>query len=134
MEKKGRFDFDFSGRKVLVVEDTLMSFKLIKAVLTQVKADVDHAVDGSKAIEMCSGDNSYDLVVMDIQMPGIDGLEATRAIKEIHPDLPVIAATANTFEDEEAASREAGCDDFITKPLKFVTLFEKMQRLFDRQV
>ena len=132
MEKKKRFDFDFTGKSVLVVEDTMMSFKLMKAVLSQVNATVFHAPDGRKAIEMCSGDTHFDIIVMDIQMPEINGLDATREIKRLRPSLPVIAATANTFDDEEAACREAGCDSFITKPLKFVKLFELMQSLFDR--
>jgi two-component system cell cycle response regulator DivK len=133
MEIKGRFNYDFTGKSVLVVEDTMMSFKLMKAVLDQVNATVIHAVDGWEAIELCSGDMHFDLVVMDIQMPGINGIEATREIKKLRPALPVIAATANTFEDEEAACREAGCDCYITKPLKFLKLFALMQSLFDRQ-
>lgn len=133
MEGARRFEFDFSGKSVLVVEDTLMSFKLFSAVLTQVNASVSHAVNGQKAIDMCSGDLHFDLVVMDLQMPEVNGIEATRAIKKIRPFLPIIAATANTFDDEEAACLEAGCDGYITKPLKFNKLFELMQALFDRQ-
>jgi CheY-like chemotaxis protein len=65
-------------------------------------------------------------------MPEINGIEATRKIKQLRPDLPVIAATANTFDNEEAVCREAGCDSFITKPLQFVRLFELMKFHFDR--
>lgn len=133
MERKGRFNFDFTGKSVLVVEDTMMSFKLIAAVLGQVNASVTHATNGRKAIDICSGDQHFDVVLMDIQMPEINGIEATRQIKQMRPTLPVIAATANTFDDEEAACREAGCDSFITKPLQFVKLFELMQFHFDRQ-
>jgi len=133
MERKRRFDFDFSDKSVLVVEDTMMSFKLLKAVLGQVSAKVTHAKDGLQAIGYCKEGMDFDVVVMDIQMPGMNGLDATREIKKLRPDLPVIAATANTFDDEEAACREAGCDGFITKPLQFVKLFELMQSLFDRQ-
>ncbi len=133
MEGKRKFNFDFSGKSVLVVEDTMMSFKLFSAVLSQVNASVTHASNGQKAIDLCSGDLHFDLVVMDLQMPEVNGIEATRAIKKIHPLLPIIAATANTFDDEEAACLEAGCDGYITKPLKFNKLFELMQSLFDRQ-
>lgn len=132
MKSTGRFNFDFTGKSVLVVEDTMMSFKLFSAVLTQVNAGVTHASDGRKAIEMCSGDLHFDLVVMDIQMPEVNGIEATRAIKKIRPELPIIAATANTFDDEEAECMAAGCAAYITKPLKFNKLFELMQSLFDR--
>ena len=133
MKSTGRFNFDFSGKSVLVVEDTMMSFKLFSAVLSQVNASVTHASNGRKAIEMCSGDTHFDLVVMDIQMPEVNGIEATRAIKKIRPDLPIIAATANTFDDEEAECMAAGCAASITKPLKFNKLFELMQSFFDRQ-
>jgi hypothetical protein len=133
MKSTGRFNFDFSGKSVLVVEDTMMSFKLFSAVLSQVNASVTHASNGRKAIEMCSGDTHFDLVVMDIQMPEVNGIEATRAIKKIRPDLPIIAATANTFDDEEAQCMAAGCAAYITKPLKFNKLFELMQSFFDRQ-
>lgn len=133
MERKKRFDFDFSGKSILVVEDTMMSFKLFSAVFSQVNATVTHASNGRKAIEMCSGDLHFDLVVMDIQMPEVNGIEATRAIKKIRPELPIIAATANTFDDEEAECRAAGCAAYITKPLKFNKLFELIQSLFDRQ-
>jgi CheY-like chemotaxis protein len=128
-----KFDFDFSGKSVLVVEDTMMSFKLFSTVLSQVNASVTHASNGQKAIDLCSGDLHFDLVLMDLQMPEVNGIEATIAIKKIRPMLPIIAATANTFDDEEAACREAGCEGYITKPLKFNKLFELMQDLFDRQ-
>jgi CheY-like chemotaxis protein len=133
MERKRRFEFDFSGKSVLVVEDTMMSFKLMKAVLDQVDARVLHAHDGDQAIAFCQSDEAIDLVIMDLQLPGMHGLEATREVKKFRPSLPVIAATANTFDDEEAACRAAGCDGFITKPLKFEKLFQLMQTLFERQ-
>ena len=67
MEEKGKYDYDFSGRTVLVVEDTMMSFKLMATVLSRVRADVVHATDGQKAIDLCSGDQSFDIVIMDLQ-------------------------------------------------------------------
>lgn len=133
MDGNKRFDYDFSGKSVLVVEDTMMSFKLFSAVLSKVNASVTHAINGRKAIEMCTGDHPFDMVVMDLQMPEVNGIEATRIIKMEHPNLPIIAATANTFDDEELACREAGCDAYITKPLKFNQLLQIMQSLFDRQ-
>jgi two-component system cell cycle response regulator DivK len=133
MDGREKYGYDFSGKSVLVVEDTLMSFKLISTVLHQVYATVTYASSGLKAIELCSGDQHFDVVVMDIQMPGMNGIEATKEIKKLRPELPVIAATANIFDSEEVACREAGCDSFITKPLQFRQLFELMQRHFDRQ-
>jgi len=133
MAGSGKYDFDFSKKVVLVVEDNQISFKLIHAVLKQVKTNVVHAANGKKAIEACTSDAHYDLVLMDMQMPEVDGLEATRRIKQIRPELPIIATTANTFDENYVACKEAGCDGFLTKPLQFRKMFEMMQSFFDQQ-
>ncbi len=133
MADGGKYDFDFSDKVVLVVEDNVISFKLISAVLKQVKANVVHASNGRMAIDACGSDEHFDLVLMDMQMPEVDGLEATRQIKQIRPGLPVVATTANTYDENAEACREAGCDAFLTKPLQFRKMFELMQSFFDRQ-
>ena len=107
-----------------------MSFKLMKAIRNRANVDVVHAINGRKAIDLCSGGKLFDLVIMDLQMPEVDGIQATRAIKELRPELPVIAATANTFEDEEYACRQAGCSAYLTKPLQVNKLFRLMEELF----
>ena len=129
----GKYDYDFSDKVVLVVEDNQISFKLMNAVLKQVKANVVHATNGKKAIEEIESETHFDLVLMDMQMPEVDGFEATRRIKEIRPDLPVVATTANSYQETAIACLEAGCDEFLAKPLKFRELFELMQSLFDRK-
>lgn len=133
MVPRSKYDFDFSGKMILVVEDNPISFKLIAVVLGQVNMDFVHAGNGKLAIEMCESNPDLDLVLMDIQLPGINGLQATREIKKFRPDLPVIAATANTFDEDKAACIEAGCSAYITKPLQFRKLFELMQIFLDSQ-
>ena len=133
MTARGKYDFDFSDKVVLVVEDNQISFKLIHAVLSQVKANVVHATNGKIAIELCTSGKHFDLILMDMQMPEVDGLEATRRIKQIWPDLPIVATTANTYDENARACKEAGCDGFLTKPLQFKKMFELMQSFFDRQ-
>jgi len=133
MTGRDKYDFDFSDKVVLVVEDNVISFKLIDALLKQVKANVVHASNGRMAIDKCSTDEHFDLVLMDMQMPEVDGLEATRKIKEMRPWLPVVATTANIYDENAQACREAGCDEFLTKPLQFRKMFELMQSFFDRQ-
>ncbi len=132
MTIQGKYDYNFEGKVVLVVEDNMISFQLISAVLHKVKAEVVHATNGRIAIEMCSGDSHFDLILMDMQMPEVDGLQATREIKKIHPELPVIAVTANAFDGEKFAFESAGCDAFLTKPLQFRQLFELMSSILDR--
>ena len=61
--------------------------------------------------------NDYDLILMDIKMPVMDGMEATRKIKESHPKLPIIALTANAFDSDRQLAFEAGCDEFLPKPI-----------------
>jgi two-component system cell cycle response regulator DivK len=133
MDGRGKYDFDFSDKVVLVVEDNPIAFKLMNAVLNQVKANVVHASNGKVAIEACSTDTHFDLVLMDMQMPEVDGLEATRKIKELRPDLPVVATTAHTYPENILACQEAGCDGFLTKPLQFRQMFEVMKSFFDKQ-
>jgi CheY-like chemotaxis protein len=132
MATGGKYDFDFSDKLILVVEDNQISFKLINAVLKQVKANIRHAANGKEAIEACLSDTHFDLVLMDMQMPEVDGLEATRRIKQIRPELPIVATTANTYDENYMACKEAGCDGFLTKPLQFRKMFELMQSLFER--
>jgi len=133
MEGRDKYDYNFSGKVVLVVEDNAISFKLIDALLTQVNATVVHASNGRKAIDLCSTDQHFDLVFMDMQMPEVDGLEATRRIKEMRPSLPVVATTANIYDENAEACRAAGCDEFLTKPLQFRKMFDLMEYFFDRQ-
>lgn len=132
MTSGGKYDFDFSEKLVLVVEDNEISYKLIHAVLKQVKTNIVRAANGKEAIEACLSDSHFDLVLMDMQMPEVDGLEATRRIKQIRPELPIVATTANTYDENYRACQAAGCDGFLTKPLQFRKMFELMQSLFDR--
>ena len=133
MTGRGKYDFDFSDKLVLVVEDNEISYKLIYAVLNQVNTNIVRASNGKEAIEACINNEDFDLVLMDMQMPEVDGLEATRRIKQIRPQLPIVATTANTYDENYLACKQAGCDGFLTKPLQFRKMFELMQSLFDLQ-
>jgi CheY-like chemotaxis protein len=131
MPTRGKYDYDFSNRVILVVEDNHISFKLISAVLSQVQATVVHATNGRQAIDLCASEKHFDMVLMDVQMPEVNGLEATREIKRMRPDLVVVATTANAYAEDELACMKAGCDAFIPKPLNFKNMFELMQSFFD---
>lgn len=131
MPPKGKYDYDFSKKVILVVEDNHISFKLISAVLGQVQATVVHASNGRQAIDLCASEEHFDLVLMDVQMPEVNGLEATREIKGLRPDLVVVATTANAYAEDELACKQAGCDGFLPKPLNFRNMFELMQSFFD---
>ena len=122
--------------RILVVEDNEDNRMLIKAYLRQEPYAVIEAVNGAEAVERFKSE-SFDLVLMDVQMPVMDGYAATRAIRvweeEIgRPRTPVIALTANAVKEDMARSLEAGCDDHLTKPIKKQTLLGILrQRLGD---
>ena len=102
-------------KKVLVAEDNDSNFILMTYILKKYY-EFDRARNGQEAVEMAD-DSKFDLVLMDIKMPVMDGLQATKAIKEKCPNLPVVALTANAFDSDRTAAFEAGCDDFLAKPV-----------------
>jgi PAS domain S-box-containing protein len=102
---------------ILIVEDDETSFLYLKTVLKLAKMEWLHATNGLQAIQMCRNNPKISLVLMDLKLPGINGLEATRKIKAFRPDLPIIAQTAHAFTSDKKEASLAGCDDFITKPI-----------------
>ncbi len=119
--------YNWSGIKVLIAEDDFFSFKFLEGFLKQTKAQVLHAEDGSKALKICQENKDLDIVLMDVQMPEMNGLDATTAIKKIRKNLPIIAQTANAIAEEKQKCFEAGFDDFVTKPINITELFMKME-------
>jgi len=115
---------DYPGRRVLVVEDEPVNRELAMALLEEAGLIVDLAEDGLEAVDRIAR-NRYDLVFMDMQMPRLDGLDATRRIRESTPAraLPIIAMTANAYAEDRARCLAAGMDDFITKPIEPEILF-----------
>ncbi|MBO6029861.1 MAG: response regulator [Prevotella sp.] len=102
-------------KKILVAEDNDSNFILMTYILKKYYT-YDRARNGKEAVDMVD-DNTFDLVLMDIKMPVMDGLEATKAIREKHPDLPIVALTANAFDSDRHLAIEAGCNDFLSKPV-----------------
>ena len=102
-------------KKVLVAEDNDSNWTLMTYVLKR-NYEPARAHNGEEAVKMALT-GEYALVIMDLKMPVMDGLEATRQIKTAMPDLPVIALTANAFDSDRQDAFEAGCDNFISKPV-----------------
>ena len=103
--------------KILVVDDTPLNIFVVESMLNSFGAQVEKATSGEEAISLCNK-NDYDLILMDVQMPKMDGVEATRKIKSIHKKTPpIIGLSANALEGDKQNYIEKGMDDYITKPI-----------------
>ena len=102
-------------KRILVAEDNDSNYILMNYILKK-HYDFLRARNGQEAVELTESEKP-DLILMDIKMPVMDGLEATRQIKAKNPDMPIIALTANAFDSDRHAAFEAGCNDFISKPV-----------------
>lgn len=118
-------------KTILVAEDDINSFRLLKAVLKDFDFQLLHADNGRKAVEMCQNDDSISLVLMDIKMPELNGVSATKLIKELKPTLPVIAQTAYATLDDIEKNRDI-FDAYITKPLDIEQLKKLIFEYCDR--
>ena len=106
------------NRKILVVEDNALNMKLMRGIFKIGQYDIIEAVDAEIGIRLARDEKPF-LILMDIQLPGMNGLEATRIIKARPEtkDIPIVALTGLAMEGDYQRAIEAGCDDFITKPI-----------------
>jgi PAS domain S-box-containing protein len=129
LPKTIKTNFDFTGHSVLVVEDDLINSRLLGSMIQAVNAKVHYAYNGTMAVEMVKNMPEIELVLMDIQMPGMDGLEATRNIHFWRKDLPVISQSASAHADDLKKCKEAGCTAHISKPIDTFRLYQIMARI-----
>lgn len=126
--------FDFTGKRILLVEDNELNREIAQSVLESMGFGVDSAEDGSVAINLLKGvkPGLYDLILMDMQMPVMDGLEASRQIRamgsEYLSNIPIIAMTANAFEEDRKAALDVGMNEHIAKPIDM----EKLERVLKK--
>ncbi len=114
--------------KLLLVEDNEMNRDMLSRRLQRKGYIVACAVDGEQALKMVEADAPA-LVLMDMSLPVLDGWETTKRLKATKPSLPIIALTAHAMEGDERKAREAGCDDYDTKPVELERLLGKIQKL-----
>ncbi|HJX71015.1 MAG TPA: two-component regulator propeller domain-containing protein, partial [Bacteroidales bacterium] len=116
----------WNNKTILLVEDEDSNFKVLKTMLGKTGLRIKRAKDGLSAVKLCTGGKyTFDLVLMDIKLPGMNGIEATRKIKEFNQSMPIIAQTAYAMFNEEKEIMKAGFNDYLTKPILASVLIEK---------
>ena len=128
----------YAGKKVLLVEDNELNREIATAIMEEIGLDVDVAEDGTDAVNIMSSErgNNYDLIFMDIQMPKMDGYIATREIRTLNnskcANIPIIAMTANAFEEDRKKAIKAGMNGHIAKPISSDVILENLDQIFGR--
>ena len=126
----------FPGKRILVVEDNELNREIAYELLQETGAEIETASDGLEAVNKVadSPEGYYDFIIMDIQMPVMDGLEATRQIRLLDrqdtKDLPIVAMSANAFAEDVRLSLEAGMNEHIAKPIEIDRLYSVMGKWF----
>ena len=124
---------NFENRNIVVVEDDISNFRYFETVLKKTRANVHWIKNGRDAVNYCTDpSNNIDLVIMDILIPLITGIDATREIKKVRKDLSVIAVTAYVSQDIQEKCFLAGCDEFMYKPLLPKQLLDSINHFFKK--
>ncbi len=119
-------------KTILVAEDEKLNRILFRELLSRLDFNVVIVENGLEAVEYCKEHDDVVLVLMDVKMPYLDGYEATKKIKEMRPELPIIAQTAFALLEDKRVSLEKGCDDYITKPIRSEILFDLIRKYTSR--
>jgi CheY-like chemotaxis protein len=116
------------NKKILIVEDDDMSFIYLSQIFKIAQIAIIRAKTGYEAIDIATHDTQIDLILMDIQLPDINGIEVTERIRSFYPDMPIIAQTAAKGEHEKDAMIDAGCTDILVKPFRMEDLLLKINK------
>jgi two-component system, cell cycle response regulator DivK len=126
-EKINRVTFD--GKPlILVAEDDEFNYFYLETILSKAHMGIIRAANGLEAVEQCYNHPEISLVLMDLKMPVMSGFEATRKVRSFRNDLPIIALTAFAMTEDKVKALEAGCDDYLTKPVSKEILLERINK------
>lgn len=120
--------------QILIVEDDPGSFEYLNLILSREGHQVTHTYTGFEAVELCRQKNIFDIILMDVKLPGIDGYETTRRIRDFNQTLPIIAVSAFAFSEDHERALMAGCNDYVTKPVNKDLLLSHLKKLMSRRV
>lgn len=116
---------------ILIVEDVESNYLYLNAVLTKLNVNIEWVKNGLEAVNFAKEHPEISLILMDLQMPEMNGYDATREIKKIYPDLKIIAQTAFAMSDDRAKAIEAGCDDYLAKPIRSKDLLDTVNKYLE---
>jgi CheY-like chemotaxis protein len=122
---------DWSNRSILIAEDEDSNFKYLQIVLRHTGLKIFRANSGNEVIRLFRENPGVDLILMDIKMPELNGLEATKKIRAFDQQVPIIALTAYAMSDDRQISLQAGCNDYISKPVRKSRIFSVLSRYLD---
>lgn len=125
-------DYDWSDKSILIVEDDIDSSKFLVKLITSTGANITLVENGKSAIEVADKQSTIDLILIDIQLPDISGYKVIEKIREKKAKLPILAQTAYASDDDKHKALEAGCNDFISKPIDHVEFYRKIQVLLNK--
>lgn len=124
--------YNWTGKKILVAEDEMLNWMFIKEMLRKSGAEIIRAEDGNQAVKIARKVKP-DAILMDIKMPGLNGIEATKKIRTFNKKVPIIAQTAFVMAEERAESKLVGCNHFVTKPLDRTVIMELIDSYFNKK-
>jgi CheY-like chemotaxis protein len=117
---------------ILIVEDDPLSMRFLYTILKETQAKLVVAENGQDALDLVKQHDHIDLILMDVQLPIMDGQEVTLKIREFNSDIPIIAQTAHAMPEDRAKCFECGCTDYITKPIDIELLFSKISKYVNK--
>jgi CheY-like chemotaxis protein len=125
-------DYNWKNKTILIAEDEQSNIKMIRLVLQKTNVNIIHVQNGRDVINKYENNIDIDLVLMDIKMPKVNGLDATREIRKFNSQIPIIAFTAYAMPADQQKAKEAGCTDFIVKPIKKDKLLAKLDHYLNK--
>lgn len=128
MSTETPFKYNWSDKTIMIVEDVSHNYKFLLHAIKPTNAKVLWAKNGKEAYEACKTDTKIDLILMDINMPIMNGYKSIRLIKNLNKNIPIITQTAYAFAGEREKSFAAGSDDYILKPIRTNELIETMAK------
>jgi len=125
-------ELNWEDKTILIVDDTRLNYVLLRTHLRKTNANVIWLGNGQEVIDYVQKSQDVDLILMDIRMPIIDGVEASKIIKKMAPQIPIIIQTASVMGEAYDDIPNSGCDDTIFKPISGAELIDKIQKQFEK--